>query len=206
MKAKLRKCRDFLLDHPIALVVGLYVVVLALGTGCMLRPYCKSGHYEAARELKHNHRIGVGDVRRQNEFATSMGFYTAPPPWLAGKYMIARSIPAKSIPAGSDLSAAPLAERADIEVAAKKRVLAFPLPPNWPLLGLLDAGTPVVLVAEGTQTKPAVQVPATVLAIVCQAGKSEAEGCYPVLEIDEAGTEDVLKNQASLRLMLSSQP
>jgi hypothetical protein len=91
-------------------------------------------------------------------------------------------------------------------VAAKKRVLAFPLPPNSPLLGLLDAGTPVVLVAEGTQTKPAVQVPATVLAIVCQAGKSEAEGCYPVLEIDEAGTEDVLKNQASLRLMLSSQP
>jgi hypothetical protein len=203
MRAGLLKFRNFLLDRPIALVAGLYVVVLALAVGCMLCPHCKSGHYEAARELKHNHRIGIGDVRRQNEFATSLGFYTVPPASFAGKYMTATS----SIAAGSELPAAHLAERPDMEVPAKKIALPFPLPANSSsLLGLLDAGTAVVLVAEGTQAKPSVPVPATVLAIVCQAGKSEAEGCYPVLQVDEDRTEDVLKNQASLRLMLSSQP
>jgi hypothetical protein len=201
MKARLLKFRDFLLDRPIALVAGLYVVVLALAVGCMLCPHCKSGHYEAARELKHNHRIAMGDVRRQNEFATSLGFYTVPPPSFAGKYMIAKS----SVAAGSELPAAHLAEKADMEVPAKKRALPFPLPANSPLLGLLDAGTAVVLVTEGTDSKPPVQVLATVLAIVCQAGKSEAEGCYPLLQVDEDRTQDVLKNQASLRLMLSSQ-
>jgi hypothetical protein len=193
----LLKCRDFLLDRPFGLVTGLYVVALALSLGCVLCTVCKAGHYEAARDLERNHRLSIGDVRRQNEFATSLGFYTVPP-LFAGKYTTAK------IDAKKELSAAHFAERADIKVEAGKRALPFPLSANSPPLALLDAGTAVVLVTEGTDAKPAVQVPAKVLAIVCQAGKSEMEGCYPVLEIDDNRIQDVLKNPGP-RLLLSSQ-
>ncbi len=196
MKAAL-KCRDYVLDRPFGLVVGLYIVILVLGAGCMLCPYCKSGHYEAARELKYNHRIVSGDVRRQNKFAASLGFYTVPPPSLAGKYVTAKS----SILAGRELLAADLGENADMKVPVDKRALPFALPANSAaLLALLDAGMDVVLVAEGKEP-----VPATVHAIVCESGKSGGGGCYPILHIDKNQSQDVLKN-SNLRLMLSSQP
>ncbi|WP_428671109.1 hypothetical protein [Reyranella sp.] len=188
-----RKSRDFLGERPYGLAAGLYIVVL--GAGWMLGCF-DSGPYVAARELKHNHRVTIGDVRRQNEFAASLGFYTVPPASFAGKYIKAEP----SLAVGSQLSEQ-IAEWPTFDVSPKQHALPFQLPANSPMLALLNVGSEVVLVSK--DKKATVPVPATVLTIVCQLGKSEAEGCYPVLQIDENRTQDVLQDP-SMQLLLSS--
>jgi hypothetical protein len=196
----LQRWRDGLLDRPFALIAGIYVAVVALCSGCMLCSYCMSSDYVAARELKNNHRIVAGDLRRQSVLATSLGFYTVPPPSLAGKYVTADP----SIAAGLPVGAAALAASAHMKLPDKNTyALPFPLLANSPLLALLDVGSPVALVGQGADSKP---IPATVHAIVCQVGKSDTDGCYPILRIAQNRIQDVVKDPAALRLVLGPEP
>lgn len=155
----------------------------------------------AARDLPHNHRMVPEDLRPQQTFAGSLGFYLANRSLIEGKYVKPVKIQEKTPVHAADLAAAP-----DMTLGANISAVIFPLPADSKLAQLLDVATPVVLLGADPDKKTPVAVPASVLAVLCEpAEKTPPSVCYPVLGISNDKIDFVTKNQAALRLALISE-
>jgi outer membrane protein OmpA-like peptidoglycan-associated protein len=207
----IRRLRQFLratLNHPFALVAVIYIglvfslFVWRLGWSDPARDYV------ASRELVKNHRIVSGDItrpeaknatwRRPGVLAAWLGFYMSAVSSIEGKYVKA----VQPIMPGESVSTVVLADKPDMELPDRMHAIAFPLPADSRLIGLLDAGSPVVLLGQDPDSKAAVSVRATVHAVLCEPTNSDAKNCFPILQIPADQSQFVAKNQAALRVAL----
>jgi hypothetical protein len=189
-------------DHPFALVAAGYAAVV-VACWCWLWGWPaqpQDRDYVAARELVNNHRIVSGDLRRPATLAGSLGFYVATAASIEGKYV---NTTKPSIMPGESVRTVALLDRPNMELPENMRAAAFPLPSGSRIIGMLEVGSPVVLVGQDTEKVP-VSIPATVHAIICGSTKSDTESCYPILRIPAEQSHVVMKNQAALHLALRS--
>lgn len=190
------------LNHPFASVAVAYV-----GFVVFIWYYCWAAvapapDYVAAGQLVTNHRIVAGDLRRPDTVAQSLGFYMATRSSVEGKYV-------KTKPAiihGQFVQTAALADKPDMQLPDKMRAVVFALPADSRLIGLLDVGSPVVLLGRDPDAKASLTINATVHAILCEPTKNDPKGCNPVLRIPEDQIQIFIKNQAALRLAIRSDP
>jgi outer membrane protein OmpA-like peptidoglycan-associated protein len=190
------------LDHPFLSVVVLYVGIVVFLWRCGWPNRAPDRDYVASRELVNNHRIVSGDLRRPDGLATSLGFYMAPKGSIEGKYLRSK----QPIMPGQSLNTLALADKPDMQLPDETHAVVFPLPSDSRLIGLLDVGSPVVLLGQDPDSKAAVAIYATVHAILCESTNSDTKGCFPILRIPTDQTQFVTKNLGALRLALGLGP
>ena len=186
------------IGHPFGSMALVYIGFVFFILYYNWSTHVSGREYVAAHKLVYNHRIVSGDLQRPSGLATSLGFYLPARASLVSKYVM------EPIEPGQPVSVTMLADKPDMQLPEKMGAVVFALPPDSHLLLLLDVGSPVVLLGQDPNSKAAVHIEALVHAILCETKRTDAKNCYPILRIPANQIEFVTKNQASLRLALSS--
>jgi hypothetical protein len=189
--ALLRRMREFFADRLFGVVAVAYLAVIVELTCSLGRHKPADRDYLAARDLPLNHRIAAADLRSPPSLASRLGFYVRPVSAIEGRY-----VRDKPIAAGAPIVAAALADRPDTTLPDKTLAVAFPVASDSSIMSALDAGSPVTLVVTDGD------------AILCAPAKDAAQACFPLLYVPVPADHgaSIVKNQATLRLMLGPKP
>jgi len=193
-------------DHPFIALSMVYIVMIFITGKFAWLDHAPVRKYVAARELVHNHRIEMVDLRLPRELSDHLGFYLDVKTSIEGKYVKAT----RPIAVDQPVSAGELAERPDMQVPNTVHVIVFPLP-DLRIINLLDAGVSVALVGQDPDSKPDqkkdVAIDATVHALLCDApSNAGAKNCAAILQVPKERSQFVTKNLTGLRLVLRSDP
>lgn len=153
MTSWLSKGMQFISDRPYGAGAALYVLAALAITQWGLHHSSSKPHYVATHVLVGNHRILMSDIKRpMKDLVSRYGFYMDPVDSVLGKYLPLGT----RIERGEPIKAETLADVADLSIPDDMIRVALPLSTNPGVLGLLDAGSTVLLLQ--TEQPPAQSV------------------------------------------------
>jgi len=198
MKSNFEERRDRILNARFFWLALIYTVLVALVWNFAWRGQPPTRHYVAVVEIKPNHRVTASDLRRPPGLVGELGFYMKPTGELDGKYLRWH----QSILPGETVAENMLSERPDMQLPDKTN--AVTISTDSKLIGLVDAGSPVLLYAVVPEGKSAVSIPATIHAILCDVASNDPKTCHFVVRFPEDQKELVFRNISTLKIAATS--